>query len=233
MGRKILSWLIILVGEALIIASFLLWGKYEQNVMILNIVAASVVYALFSFDFIFPWFNLKERSQKRIGSISVWWFAVTIYSLAVLAVIFIWSASWPFTLQLIIHLALLLLLGLGLVASMGVADTVESVYIEQQTQRAGVEDMRRAARKLQTKVECCAEPVSPDHKGRVNELLDNLRYLSPANSDEAAELENEFVEIVSQLARCFEDYSLNQQTIESKLREAENIFKNRKNVFSN
>lgn len=233
MGRKIISWITILAGEALIIAAFLLWGKYEQNVLILNIVATSVVFGLFSVDFLFPWFNLKERSQKRIGSISVWWFAATIYSIAALAVVFLWSATWPFNLQLIVHLALLLLLVLGLIASMGVADTVESVYIEQQVQRAGVEDMKRAARKLQAKVECSQEPISPDHKGRVNELVENLRFVSPANVAEATELEREFVEVVSRLALRFDEYSLNQSTIERELREAENIFKSRKNLFSN
>lgn len=233
MGRKIISWITILAGEALIIAAFLLWGKCEQNVLILNIVATSVVFGLFGVDFLFPWFNLKERSQKRIGSISVWWFAATIYSIAALAVVFLWSATWPFNLQLIVHLALLLLLVLGLIASMGVADTVESVYIEQQVQRAGVEDMKRAARKLQAKVECSQEPISPDHKGRVNELVENLRFVSPANVAEATELEREFVEVVSRLALRFDEYSLNQSTIERELREAENIFKSRKNLFSN
>ena len=233
MGRKILSWSVILAGEALIIAAFLLWGKYEQNVMILNIVATSVVFALWGFDFLFPWFDLKERSQKRIGSISVWWFAVTIYSIAALAVVFLWSSTWPFSLLLIVHLALLLLLVLGLIASMGVADTVETVFVEQQAQRAGVDDMKRAARKLQTKVECCVEPISPDHKGRINELVENLRFVTPANVDEAVELEREFVEVVSRLALRFDEYSLNQQTIERELREAEGIYRTRKSIFSN
>ena len=233
MGRKILSWSVILAGEALIIAAFLLWGKYEQNVMILNIVATSVVFALLGFDFLFPWFDLKERSQKRIGSISVWWFAATIYSIAALAVVFLWSSTWPFSLLLIVHLALLLLLVLGLIASMGVADTVETVFVEQQAQRAGVDDMKRAARKLQTKVECCVEPISPDHKGRINELVENLRFVTPANVDEAVELEREFVEVVSRLALRFDEYSLNQQTIERELREAEGIYRTRKSIFSN
>ena len=233
MGRKILSWSVILAGEALIIAAFLLWGKYEQNVMILNIVATSVVFALLGFDFLFPWFDLKERSQKRIGSISVWWFAATIYSIAALAVVFLWSSTWPFSLLLIVHLALLLLLVLGLIASMGVADTVETVFVEQQAQRAGVDDMKRAARKLQAKVECCVEPISPDHKGRINELVENLRFVTPANVDEAVELEREFVEVVSRLALRFDEYSLNQQTIERELREAEGIYRTRKSIFSN
>ena len=93
--------------------------------------------------------------------------------------------------------------------------------------------MKRAARKLQTKVECCVEQISPDHKGRILELVENLRFITPANVDEAVELEKEFVEVVTRLALRFDEYGINQSTIERELREAENIYRNRKNIFSN
>ena len=98
---------------------------------------------------------------------------------------------------------------------------------------AGIDAMKRAMRKLQTKVDCCTEPISPDHRGRIAELGENLRYISPSNSPEASEIENEFIEVVSRIALRFEEYSLNQETIERELREAESIYKNRKNIYSN
>ena len=233
MGRKILTWAAILAGEALLIAAFILWGKFEQNVLILNIVVTSIVYLLFTFDLLFPWINRKERTQKRIGSLGVWWSSVFIYSIAALVVVFFFSSSWSFALTGIVQGALLLFLIFGLIGSMGVADTVSDVYIEQEVQRAGVDAMKRAVRKLQTKVECSTETISPDHRGRIIELGENLRFISPSNSPEASEIENEFVEVVSRLALRFEAYSLNQATIERELREAESIYKSRKNVYSN
>lgn len=233
MGRKILTWAAILAGEALLIAAFILWGKFEQNVLILNIVVTSIVYLLFTFDLLFPWINRKERTQKRIGSLGIWWSSVFIYSIAALVVVFGFSSGWSFALSAIIQGALLLLLIFGLIASMGSADTVADVCIEQEIQRAGIDAMKRAVRKLQTKVDCCTEPISPDHRGRIAELGENLRYISPSNSPEASEIENEFIEVVSRIALRFEEYSLNQETIERELREAESIYKNRKNIYSN
>jgi chromate transporter len=95
---------------------------------------------------------------------------------------------------LLVHAALLVILVLGLLASMSVADVVGEVYEEQQQQRAGVDDMRRAMRKLKTKVDCCMEPITPEHKGRIEELAENLRFITPANVNEAFEMEQEFVD---------------------------------------
>jgi hypothetical protein len=134
---------------------------------------------------------------------------------------------------LLVHAALLVILVLGLLASMSVADVVGEVYEEQQQQRAGVEDMRRAMRKLKTKVDCCMEPITPEHKGRIEELAENLRFITPANVNEAFEMEQEFVEVVNRMALRFEDYGLNKERIECELREAESIYRNRKSIFSN
>ena len=77
------------------------------------------------------------------------------------------------------------------------------------------------------------EPVSPEHKGRIEELAENLRFITPANVDEAFEMEREFVDVVADIARCFEDYELNKERIERGLREAESIYRDRKSIFSN
>lgn len=233
MGRKILSWAALLAGEALLIAAFLLWGKYEQNVLILNIVVASIVYMLSALDMLFPWIDIKERAQRRIGSISIWWTTISVYSIAAIILILFCSNLWAFSTLLLVHAALLVILVLGLLASMSVADVVGEVYEEQQQQRAGVDDMRRAMRRLKTKVDCCMEPVSPEHKGRIEELAENLRFITPANVDEAFEMEREFVDVVADIARCFEDYELNKERIERGLREAESIYRDRKSIFSN
>lgn len=233
MGRKILSLAAIVAGEAILIAIFLLWGKYEQNVLILNIIVASIAYLLISCNLFFPGIDCKERTQKRIGSIGIWWTTMSLYAAAVFAVILLFSNLWTFATLVIVHAVLLLGLILGLIASMKVSGVVSEVYVEQQQQRASVDDMRKAMRKLKTKVDCCMDPISPEHKGRINDLAENLRYISPSNVDEAFEMEQAFVDVINSLATRFEDYELNKERVERELREAESIYRNRKNIYNN
>ena len=233
MGRKILSFAAIIAGEAILVAIFLLWSKYEQDVLILNMVVASIAYLLLACNFLFPGLDCKEPTQKRIGSIGIWWTTMSLYAAAVFVVILLFSNLFSFATLVIIHAVLLLGLVLGLIASMRASNVVSEVYVEQKQQRAGVDDMQKAMRKLKTKVDCCMEPINPEHKGRINDLAENLRYISPSNVDEAFEMEQEFVRVIESLAHRFEDYELNKDRVERELREAESIYRNRKNIFNN
>ena len=85
--KKIVSILLILLGEAIIIFCFLHFGiRLQTEVLVLNIIVSTIIYCLVFVDFFFPWVNLKDKSQKQIGSIGLRWFFAFFY--LILALLF-------------------------------------------------------------------------------------------------------------------------------------------------
>lgn len=88
-AKKIFSLLLALFGEALIVFCFLHFGKNVQTeILILNIIVSTIIYCLVFVDFIFPWVNLKDKSQKQIGSIGLRWFFTFFYLILAIGVIY-------------------------------------------------------------------------------------------------------------------------------------------------
>ena len=75
--------------------------------------------------------------------------------------------------------------------------------------------------------------IPPEIISRINELQENLRYLSPSNNNEALVLESKFVEEVKKLSNCFSDNPLNMEVVISNIKNCERTYKERKQVFSN
>jgi hypothetical protein len=140
--KQILSWLLILFGEAIIVAAFLLFrGAAADNVLVMNIVVTSIVYLLIVFGFRVPWIDLSDRSGRQVGAMGVRWFAIGWYVLpAIAAMICGRVLALTFTVQLIIHCVLLFLLLGGLLAARHSADKVEDVYRQQKEAPDGVGD---------------------------------------------------------------------------------------------
>ena len=73
--KTIFSLLIAIIGEILLIICFLQFGKkFPSDILTLNIVVSTIIYFLVFVDLLFPWINLKDKTQKQIGSIGLKWF---------------------------------------------------------------------------------------------------------------------------------------------------------------
>jgi hypothetical protein len=68
---------------------------------------------------------------------------------------------------------------------------------------------------------------------RINELQENLRFLSPSNSSDSMGLESKFLEEMKVLGHCFADTPLDMEKIISNIKNCERTYKERKQVFSN
>ena len=67
--KKIVSFIVLLGGEAINIAAFILFrGSLAPDVLVLNIVVSSVIYGLFFLDILVPWINLNDKQGKKVGS---------------------------------------------------------------------------------------------------------------------------------------------------------------------
>jgi hypothetical protein len=141
-AKQILSWLLLLFGEAIIVAAFLLFGGgAEKSVFVMNIVVTSLVYFLIFWAFKAPWIDLRDKSGRQAGALGIRWLVTGLYALfAVAAMVCGALFSLAFTVQLIIHAALLFLLLSGLSFSRHAADKVREVYRQQGESPDGVGD---------------------------------------------------------------------------------------------
>ena len=232
--RQKLSLIALVLGEILLIAAFLLLGtNLATNILILNIVVASLVYALFFIDVLFPWIHLGKQQPIEVGSLGVRWFFTWIYAFAAIGVMLCANIffSWFFVLQFVIQATLIFLLILGMIAVLSAADRVGEVPISENSIRSGVSEMKQVMNNL--KIQISTLPNLPQNLvHRINSLNENLRYISPANTIEAREIENLFCQEANNMLIVMSDYKYNTTTIENHLKKMELLYQNRKSVYS-
>ena len=232
--RQKLSLIALVLGEILLIAAFLLLGtNLATNILILNIVVASLVYALFFIDVLFPWIHLGKQQPIEVGSLGVRWFFTWIYAFAAIGVMLCANIffSWFFVLQFVIQATLIFLLILGMIAVLSAADRVGEVPISENSIRSGVSEMKQVMNNLKIQISTLSDlPENLVH--RINSLNENLRYISPANTIEAREIENLFCQEANNMLIVMSDYKYNTTTIENHLKKMELLYQNRKSVYS-
>lgn len=233
--KKIVSFIVLLGGEAIIIAAFILFRDgLITDILVLNIVVSSVIYGLFFLDILVPWINLNDKQGKKVGSLGVRWLFTWLYAIAAIAVMLVGNLAceWSFALQIIIHCVLLFFLILGLVASLHSGDKVQEVYQQETFNRNGINEMKTAIRDLKDKMNDL--PNLPEYFIRkINTLEDSLRFISPTENAEAHGLEQQFIRVINDIAFAISNYSMNEEAIGSNLKKAERIYQIRKSIYSN
>jgi hypothetical protein len=232
--KNILSWLLLLFGEAIIIAAFILFrGNMPDNILVLNIAVSSLVYGLFFCNFHAPWIDLKDKSQKQVGMLGINWFATWFY--AVFAVGFMLVANlaynFEFPTQMIVHCVLLFFLFMWFLLARHSADKVQEIYVQETQNRSGINGMKSAMRLLKDKMSETGN-LPENFTSRIHSLEEGLRFISPANDEEAYSLENSFSKIVSDISFAISNFQMNEETIESNLKKLERVYQNRKNIYS-
>jgi hypothetical protein len=112
------------------------------------------------------------------------------------------------------------------------SDKVREVYFEEKQNRDRIDEMKKVTKELQLKLDAMND-IPAEIVNRINELQENLRYLSPSNSSDSLGLESKFVEEMRVLSSCFVDNPLNFEKIISNIKNCERTYKERKQVFSN
>lgn len=232
--KKLLTGLALLGGEAIIIAAFILFkGHLADNVLVMNIVVTSLIYGLLCFDVVVPWINPADPAQRRVGSLGVRWFFTWAYVIAATLVMLGGNVAfdWSFSLQLIIQSSLFVLWLLGLIASLSVGDKVEEVHRLETRNRSGIEDMKKALQALKEKMSETGD--LPDYfTRRILSLEEELRFISPANQQEAFALEQDFIQLINEISYAVSDFAMNENTIKQLAEKAERVYQKRKSIYS-
>ena len=221
--KKTLTLLALLIGEAIIIAGF-----------VLNILVASLIYGLCFAEVLSPWGNFSNPSQQKVGSLGLRWFSMGLYAICAIGVMVAANLFflWTFFLQLLVQGGLISLLLLSVVSFLLASDKVAEVHTQQALQRNGISNMKKAIQALKNSTEKVANLPESLSK-RILSLEENLRFLSPAHTAEAQETEQLFTQTAEDMLLAMPNYALNKDTIEGQLLKLERLFQDRKKLYSN
>jgi len=233
--KQVFSIFLALFGEVILIFSFLYLGKnLKSEILLLNIIVSTLIYSLVFFDLAFPWINLKDKSQKQIGSLGIRWYFTFLYVVISIGCMIYFNSIRPieFMNQIIVYSIINFLLLLGVFMGFSSSEKVQEVFTEEKQNRDRLDDMKKATKGLQLKLDAMNN-VPMEIINRINELQENLRYLSPSNNNDAIVLEGKFVEELSILSNSFDDSPINMEKVISNIKNCERTYKERKQVFSN
>lgn len=233
--RRIASVALLLAGEALIIFCFLHFGKdADPQVRTLNIVVASVLYSLNFIDLLIPWVNFKDRAQKTIGSIGLRWMVTFLYILFALGAMIIFNIFivMGFENQLLIHAILFFLFLVGIFLAFTSSSNVQSVFEEEERNRSGITEMKKLTHEVVIKLDQI-DGFPAALKKKINDLHENLRYLSPGNNQEAQALEKDYLNAMNAIYNRLFDRPLDEEKINRLLCDCERLVKDRKQIYSN
>ena len=233
--KKKLSFIALIAGVILLITGFMIWGVYlPTEVLILNIIVATIIYALLFVDVLLPWVQWSDPSQRSISTLGLRWTLTIIY--AVVAILLMVIANlvfqWWFVWQLFAHGVLWVLLILAFVSFFSSYAKVAQVHQQEVQNSEGVQLMKNAI-ELVTVLMIETSSLSENFINRVHTIEDGLRYLAPSNTAEARTLEAEFVQIANEVALAMPNYTTNSEQVEKLLSKLEHIYKMRKSTYSN
>lgn len=229
-----MRWVLLVFGAAIIVAAVLLFcGGLENNVLSLDITVSLVVWGVLFAGIGFPWIDLNDPAQKRIGSLGIFWYFSSLYALvAIIWMVVGAQLDLSFRLQLIVHLVLLFVLIMGLTMASRTSEKVGEVYEKEQRERQGVTDVRSALAALKEST-FGAKDLPEEVVDRITKLCDEARFVSPSNNVEAHRMEEEMVSLTHEISSAFFNYQMNEDAIQSKLARCERLLKNRKQLHSN
>lgn len=234
-AKKTFSLLLVIFGEALLILCFLHFGgNVQSEILTLNIVVSSLIYCLLFIDIVVPWVNFKDKSQKTIGSIGLRWFFTFFYMIVGVGLMVVFNSLKPihFTNQIIIHGILFFFLLLGYFMAFSSSDRVLEVYVDEKQNRDRIDEMKKATKKVQLKIDEMKN-IPADIIDKLNDLQENLRFISPCSNTDAIELEEKYIKELRALNGCFFDIPLNLEKINDNIQICNRTLKERKQVFSN
>lgn len=229
MVRKILSWLALAICEAILITTFILFrGELSTDIMVLDIVVGSIILGLLFIDLLRPW---GDPHTARIGSMGVRW-SITITYAVIAIVAMILMRHLSFTVQLLVQGGLLALLLLGMAAVLRTKEQVVDVQREEATKLNNRDDVKRAWRTLLEKIDQKGD-VPGELRGRVERMVQELRYLSPSNNAEAMATDHQLVEGAESIGRMIGDYRMNHDQAEQMVARCERMLQQRRTQYSN
>lgn len=232
-NSTIMTWVLAVACEALLIAGFLLFGsQLPTNVLVLDIICASIALQGAILGFASPLVDRSNPAQPQIGSMGISLTGLNLYLVLCLGTIVVGIVNpLSFKVQAILQCAWLVLALLFFVFSAKAKEQTEEVYVAEKQKRDGVQQMRSAMRR--TTDAACSPGVPADVKSSIDSLAEELRFVSPCDSVEASDYEDIFCSTMDRLTRALNSsYEMNADNIAADIEKARRALANRKNAYS-
>lgn len=224
MARKVIAWIVYAICEAILITAFILFGSsLETNVLVLDIVVASLGLSLFFVDIFVPW---NDERTMQLGSMGVRWTVSITYVVLSLAAMYVFRYH-SFVMQLLVQGGLLALLLLGVAAVLRTREQISDVYVEEKSKLIARDSVKKAWQQAVFKMEGNADFPS-ELRERARRMLEEMRFLSPTSNPDIQDIDSQLVEIAESLGRKVTDFRLNRADAEDLLGRAERLLKVRK-----
>ena len=232
--RTIISLIILLIGEALIIAGFIhFWPEdKDQAVMVIDIIATSLIWILLSYDMFIPLVDISKKQPRQIATLGVRWYFVATYGfLAFLVMVLGYYYDWSAFLQGFLQVICLMVIIGGMAAASHAGDQVERVAIQEEDKLAGRASMSMAIQQLKDELTMTPN-ASIFIKNKVDDFTERMRFITPNNSFEAKSLEQQFCELCDTVRFALNNVEMNEEAIKANLTKMELTLNNRKKLLS-
>ena len=230
---KLLRWVLLVFGTVIIVAAELLFrGNLSNDTLSMNIIVSLVAWGTLFAGIGFPWIDLNDKAQRRVGALGLFWFFSSLFALcSVIWMIVGAQLDLSFKLQLIVHLVLLFVLIMGLAMARKSSEKVCEIYKKEVEGKKGVTEIRQALASLKESI-FTAKDIPDEIVDRISKMCEETRYVSPSNNEEAFSIENEIVKLAREMETAFFDYIMNEDSIKQKLSRCERLLINRKQIHS-
>lgn len=234
--KKILSWIALLCGEAILIAAFFIGSDEEGHDAIfkLNLVISSLVYASIFADILIPWVNFGDKAQRTVGSLGIRWIITSLYAIAAIGVMLVCNIAieTSFAVQFIIHLVLLFMLFMGMIAMLHSTEKTAEVYAQEVQNTSCINKMKQITMRIDMAM-AQREDIPAIYRERINEMKEDINYLVPCNTSESKEAEREIVQCLEHLLAAIDNYTQQNDYVDLYIKKTQTIFNIRKNIYSN
>ena len=137
-----------------------------------------------------------------------------------------------FSLQLLVHGGLIVLLILGFVAIIFTKTRITEVGNEEGRIVKDRDRVKQAWRDLLENIELQADlPIAI--RERTDKILQDMRYLSPTNNTEAMNIDRQLIEGANEISHMLYNYQLNSEQLEIRLAQCERLLQRRRSQYSN
>ncbi|MBR4952543.1 MAG: hypothetical protein IKY56_06075 [Alistipes sp.] len=221
------------LGLALVVTGWFLWGDQSQtNIFALNIAISVIAYVVMFIDVLLPWGNFREKTQRRIGNLAMRWFVQYGYSITAIALLIICNlANLQFEVSIFLQCGLLLLLIFGIAAAKGSGEKIEEVSRAISHTIDCLQLVRQAQDSL---LEAAYDASAPDEVvEKIKRLGEDLRFVTPSNSDESRKVESQIMELFDQTRSLLSSYELNNELINNNIEKGARLIQKRKSTYSN
>lgn len=231
--KNVLFWILVAMGEAIIITCFLILGAaLPGDVLALDIVVTSLLFGIMAYSVAAPAIRLDDKSGKQAAGLGISWLGSTLYSLAAVVTVvagIIYCVHFRY--QLLVQIILLFMYLVAVLTSLSAAAKAGKVHAAEQVRSVGIRGMRDAVALTADEARLSAG-VPSCIVSRLDSIAETLRYTSPSSAPQATDLEKRFIGLMEDIRRALTDYGLNAGTVEEKLNRAALLADNRSRILS-